>query len=87
MPLLWQTLSLTIARYVYGQFSLIQTCKGCHPFAEFEGMITVCFELKLLRYILLIKQEVERSTQIDNLLSSVILFHVACEIAHVVQCL
>jgi hypothetical protein len=50
-------------------------------------MITMCFELKLLHYILLVKQEAERSTQTDNLLSSLILLHVDCEIADVVLCL
>ena len=47
----------------------------------------MCFELKLLRYILLVKQETEHSTQTDNLLSSLILIHIVCEIADAVKCL
>jgi hypothetical protein len=62
----------------------MQTSKRFCLVAEFEEMITVCLELKMLRYILLVKQEAEHSTQTDNLLSSLMLFHIVCEIADVV---
>jgi len=62
---------------------LMLTCRRFCLFAEFEEMITVCFELNLLRYILIIKREAEHSTQTENLLSSLILFHIVCETADV----